>query len=72
MGGRGAAIQPRIPDPAAAGAAAPPLIPNPAYASPEQSWHRAVRADRDPADRGNTARDSYRTSRSCSASFSGA
>ena len=31
----GAAIQPRIPDPAAAGAAAPPLIPNPAYASPE-------------------------------------
>ena len=29
----GAAIQPRIPDPAAAGAAAPPLIANPAYAS---------------------------------------
>jgi NCS2 family nucleobase:cation symporter-2 len=31
----GAAIQPRIPDPAAAGTAAAPLIPNPAYASPE-------------------------------------
>ena len=31
----GAAIQPRIPDPAAVGAATPPLIANPAYASPE-------------------------------------
>lgn len=31
----GAAIQPRIPDPAAAGTAGAPLIPNPAYASPE-------------------------------------